>query len=190
MAIDIGEVHKSSKLLINGVPYNVEEYDVMKPGKGRAVYRLRMRNLIEDSIQDITYHSGDKVEEAHVNSAQLQYLYHDEDHYIFMNAETFEQYMMSKKSMSNKKDYLKEGNVLTGVMLKDQPIDILLPNFVELAVTETAASSKTDTRTAQNKTCVLETGLTIGVPTFVNEGDIVKIDTRTGYYVERVTQKK
>ncbi|MDD5095067.1 MAG: elongation factor P [Dehalococcoidia bacterium] len=190
MAIEIGEVHKNSKLLINGVPYNVEEYDFMKPGKGRAVYRLRLRNLLEDTSLDITYHSGDKVEEAHVTSTQMQYLYREGDHYVFMNTETFDQYMLGEKKVGNKKNFLKEGIAVTGVMMEDRPIDILLPNFVELAVIETAASSKTDTRTAQNKTSVLETGLTIGVPTFVNEGDIVKIDTRTGAYVERITQKK
>lgn len=175
---------------MNGVPYNVEEYDVMKPGKGRAVYRLRLRNLIEDSSQDITYHSGDKVEEAQLTSAPLQYLYQDNDHYIFMNSDTFDQYTLGESIVGNKKGFLKEGTPVTGLMMGDRPIDIALPFFVELVVTETAASSKTDTRTAQNKMAVMDTGLTIGVPIFVNEGDTIKIDTRTGTYVERVTKKK
>jgi elongation factor P len=109
---------------------------------------------------------------------------------VFMDTESFEQYFISNKIIGDKKNYLKDGTIVTGLMMDKNPIDITLPNFVELKVVESAVSSKTDTITAQNKSVVMETGLNIGVPSFIKEGDTIKIDTRTGVYVERITAKK
>jgi len=188
--MDIGDVRKGSKLLINGIPYNVDEAEFMKPGKGRAIYRLKLRNLLDDSTLDITHHSGEKVEEAHVSNYEMQYLYNDGEHYVFMNTETFEQYLFDKEKIGDKKHFLKEGTLVTVPMMGEKPLGISLPTFVELEVRESATTTKADTITAQTKAAVLETGYTIGVPTFVKEGDIIKIDTRTGTYVERVSTKK
>ncbi len=190
MNINIENVRKNNKLLVNKNPFNVDDLEFMKPGKGRAIYRLRLRNLFDNSVIEYTYHSGDTVELADVSSHDIQYLYKETDHYVFMDTESFEQYMISDKIVGDKKTFLKEGMVLTGLMWDKKPIDITLPNFVELKVVESAVTTRTDTITAQNKSVVLETGFSIGVPTFIKEGDIIKIDTRTGVYVERISAKK
>ena len=190
MNIDIENVRKNNKLLANKIPVNVDDIEFTKPGKGRAIYRLRLRNLFDNTVVDTTYHSGDTVELADVTSHDLQYLYADGDHYVFMDTESFEQYMISTSIIGDKKTFLKEGTVVNGLFWNQKPIDITLPNFVELKVVQSALTTKTDTITAQNKSVVLETGFSIGVPTFIKEGDIIKIDTRSGNYVERITAKK
>jgi elongation factor P len=190
MSIDIADIHKNSKLLIDGTPYNAEDVDFVKPGKGRAIYRLRLRNLRDGSILDHTYHSGEKVEEAVITTHEEQYLYKESDHYVFMNSETFEQHFINESLIGEKIHFLKEGALVTVLMMGDEPIDITIPTFVELKVVGSGPASKTATITPQNKAAVLETGHTIGVPSFIKEGDIIKVDTRTGTYVERVSAKK
>ena len=187
--MDIADVHKNSKLLIDNVPYNVVDCDFVKPGKGRAIYKLRLKNLLDSSTLDRTYHSGERVDEANVSAQEKQYLYKESDHYIFMDTNTFEQTFVTGEQIGEKKNYLKEGDIVTLLMLNDRAIDVSISTFVNLKVIRTEAASRTATITAQNKGAVLETGLTIDVPAFVKEGDILKIDTRTGNYVERVTGK-
>jgi len=188
--MDISDVHKNTKLLVDGIPYNVEEAEFMKPGKGRAIYRLKLRNLLDGSTVDRTYHSGEKAEEAHTTNNEEQYLYKEGEHYVFMNTETFEQHFIAEAQLGNKKDFLKEGMVVVMLMMGDKSIDITLPTFVELKVVESGVATKTGTITPQTKSAILETGYTIAVPAFVKEGDIIKVDTRTGTYVERISIKK
>lgn len=188
--MNIEDIHKNSKILVNGVPNNVDEAEFVKPGKGRAIYRLKLRNLIDDRVVDITYHSGDQVEEANISSTEMQYLYNDGEHYTFMDTQTFEQFIVDGRKVGDKKYFLKDGIVVSVLMLGDNPLGITLPTFVEMKVVETQASARADTITAQSKAAVLESGYTIGVPSFIKEGDILKIDTRTGNYVERITTKK
>jgi elongation factor P len=188
--MEIEDIRKNVKLLIDGIPYNVDEAEFMKPGKGRAIYRLKLRNLLDGSTADRTYHSGEKVEEAHTTNLEGQYLYKEGEHYVFMNTETFEQLFVDGKLLGNKKDFLKEGMVVSILMMGDRPIDIAPPTFVELKVVESGVATKTGTISPQTKAAVLETGYTIAVPAFVKEGDILKVDTRTGTYVERVGTKK
>lgn len=188
--MDIEDVHKNAKLLIDRTPYNVEDVDFVKPGKGRAIYRLKLRNLFDGTILDRTYHSSEKVEETSITVHEEQYLYREGDHFVFMNTETFEQHLIDEKLLGDKKNFLKEGTIVSMLMMGDRAIDITLPTFVELKVVETGGTAKAATITPQNKAAVLETGHTIGVPVFVKEGDIIKVDTRTGTYVERVTAKK
>ncbi|MFH1031254.1 MAG: elongation factor P [Chloroflexota bacterium] len=187
--MEISAVHKNSKLLIDGVPYNVDEADFVKPGKGRAIYRLKLRNLLDGGIIDHTYHSGEKVDEASISSEDRQYLYREGDNFIFMNTESFEQNSISEKQLGDKKNFLKEGTVVSTLMMGDRVIDVTLPTFVELVITKTDVSSKTATITPQNKAAILDTGYTIEVPPFTKEGDTIKVDTRTGTYVERITKK-
>jgi elongation factor P len=188
--VEISEVSRNTKLLVNGVPFVVEDVKFVKPGKGRAIYYLKLRNLFDGTIRDQTYHSGDKVEEVHVSSHDMQYLYKEGDHYVFMDNETFEQHSVPKEQLGTRIQFLKEGTVVNVSMMGDKVLEIILPKFVELAVVKGAAATKTDTITAQSKMVELETGFTLAVPAFVKEGDIVKVDTRTGTYVERVTTKK
>jgi len=188
--MDIEDVRKNVKLLIDGILYNADEAEFMKPGKGRAIYRLKLRNLLDGSTVDRTYHSGEKVEEAHTTNREEQYLYKEGEHYIFMDTETFEQYFINEAQLGNRKNFLKEGMVVVMLMMGEKPIDITLPTFVELKVIESGAATKTGTVTPQMKAATLETGYTVGVPAFVEKGDIIKVDTRTGAYVERISTKK
>ena len=188
--MEISEVSRNTKLLINGVPFAVEDVKFVKPGKGRAIYYLKLRNLFDGTTRDQTYHSGDKVEEVHVSSSEMQYLYKEGDHYVFMDNENFEQHSVPKEMLGTKSQFLKEGFVVTVSVMEGKVLEVTLPKFVELAVVSGAASTKTDTITAQSKMVELETGGLLSVPAFVKEGDIVKVDTRTNTYVERVSTKR
>jgi elongation factor P len=187
--MDIEEVHKNSKLLINKIPYNVDNAEFVKPGKGCAIYRMRLKNLMDGRVLDVTYRSGDKVDEARITGEDMQYLYKESDNYIFMNTQTFEQHFITADQVGDKAQFLKEGMLVNVQLLDDIPLEITIPTFVELAVMETSASIKTATVTAQLKSAKLETGASVDVPSFIKEGDIVKIDTRTGAYVERINKK-
>ena len=187
--MEIGDIAKNKKILIDGVPYNVTDAEFVKPGKGRAIYRLKLRNLYDGSTLDRTFHSGEKVDEAPISQLEGQYLYKEDDHYIFMNTETFEQFHVPKAVMGDKINYLKDGTVVSMTMLGDRPIDLNLPITIDLTVVKSGITTKTDTITAQMKAVVLDTGLTIDVPAFVKEGDVIKVDTRSGNYIERVTKK-
>jgi elongation factor P len=149
-----------------------------------------LRNLQDGSTFERTFHSGEKVDEISVSSQEMQYLYKQDEHYVFMNTETFEQTFLDEALIGNKKGFLKDGTLVNVLLMGEKALDITLPNFVELKVVESSISNKTDTVTNQAKMVVMETGVSIGVPTFIKEGDILKIDTRSGSYVERITQKK
>jgi len=185
--MEITEVTKNTKLMLDGTPYSVEEVNFVKPGKGRAIYRLKLRNIFDGTTRDITYHSGDRVEEVSVTSHDMQFLYEERGHYVFMDNDTFEQHSLDKKQIGDKASWLKEGSTVSCLMMHGRIIEVNLPKFVELAVVESAPTTKTATITPQLKTVVVETGANVGVPAFVKEGDVVKIDTRTGTYVERVS---
>jgi elongation factor P len=188
--MDISDVRKGTKLMIDNVPYNVEEAEFMKPGKGSAIFRFKLRNLIDGSSTNRTYHSGEKFTSANVSTREGQFLYRDGDHFIFMSTENYEQYTIDEALLGDKSHFLKEGTIVTTMMLEEKPLDITLPIFVELKVMKSDIATKTDTVTAQMKSATLETGYEIGVPTFIKEDDIIKVDTRTGTYVERVVVKK
>ncbi len=186
--MEISSVKKNTKLTIDGILYNVEEADFTKPGKGQSVYRLKLRNLKDGGITNRTYRSGDKVDDVRTTSVEMQYLYKDNDQFVFMDSVTFEQISVSGELMGDQQHYLKEGTTVTMLMADDQPIEVTLPITVDLKVVQTEISTKTATITPQNKQSVLETGYTIGTPTFIKEGDLIKVDTRTGQYVERVNK--
>ena len=188
--MEISDVHRNTKLSLDGMLYNVEEAEFTKPGKGLSIYRLKLKNLRDGSVTERTYRSGDRVEEIHMTSEENQYLYREDDQYVFMDTKTFEQHFIPEELIKDKKDFLKEGTVVVILMMGDLPIDINLPNFVELKVVQSAVTTKTATITPQSKSSVLETGYAIETPAFIKDGDIIKVDTRTGRYVERVAARK
>ena len=188
--MDIEDVHKNVKLVIEGKPFNVDDVDFVKPGKGRAIYRLKLRNLRDGSTLDRTFHSSEKLEEISVTAHEEQYLYKESDSYVFMNTENFEQRHVPDAKLADKAAFLKEGTIVTMTMIGEEPIEIALPTFVELKVIGSEMATKTATISPQNKAATLETGFTMGVPIFIKEGDTIKVDTRTGAYVERVTGRK
>ena len=188
--MEISGVRKNSKLIIDGALYNVEEAEFTKPGKGRSVYRLRLKNLRDGRVIDRTYRSGEDVDEATLDTEEEQYLYHEGDQYIFMNSRTYEQHGISEKLLGIKKNFLKEGMEVIMLMMGDEAIDIQLPLTIDLKVIETEVSTKTATITPQMKSSVIETGYRVDTPSFIKVGDVIKIDTRTGNYVERVATGK
>lgn len=187
--MDIEDIHKNSKLVIDGVPFNVDEADFVKPGKGRAIYRLKLRNLVTGSVVDRTYHSSEKVEEASISTVEEQYLYSEGDQYVFMDTGTFEQHSIPDSIIGDKKVFLKEGTVVTVQMFGDKPLDVTMPTFVEMKVMDSDVTTRADTISAQYKSAILENGSRVDVPTFIKPGDIIRIDTRTGSYVDRVNKK-
>jgi elongation factor P len=184
--VNVEEVTKNTKILIDQTPFSVEGVEFVKPGKGRAIYKYKLRNLLSGNILDVTMHSGEKVEETAVTMHEMQYLFMENDAYVFMDSSSFEQMPMTKEQISDKGGFLKEGTPVVVMMWENRPIDIQLPKVVELKVIETSAALKGATITAQNKEGKLETGMTLGVPAFIKEGDIIKVDTRNGTYIERV----
>jgi elongation factor P len=188
--MEISDVRKNSKLIIDGVLYNVEENEFTKPGKGRSVYRLRLKNLRDGGVIDRTYRSGEKVDEARLDTQDEQYLYREGDQYVFMDIKTFDQHSVPEKLLGIKKNFLKEGMEVVMLMYGDEPIDVTLPLTIDLKVIETEVSTKTATITPQMKSSILETGYRIDTPSFIKIGDVIKVDTRSGNYVERVSTGK
>jgi len=188
--MEISGARKNSKLLIDGALYNVEEAEFTKPGKGRSVYRLKLRNLRDGNVIDRTYRSGEKVEEASLDTQDEQYLYREGDQYVFMNTKNYEQHPIPEKLLGIKKNFLKEGMEVVMLMYGDEPIDVTLPITVDLKVIESEISTKTATITPQMKASIVETGYRIDTPSFIKVGDVIKVDTRTGNYVERVSTAK
>jgi len=187
--VNVEEVTKNTKILIDRTPFSVESVEFVKPGKGRAIYKYRLRNLLSGNVLDVTMHSGEKVEETSVTMHEMQFLFKENESYIFMDSTSFEQMPMTQAQISDKGGFLKEGTPVVVMMWEGRPIDLQLPKVVELKVLETSASLKGATITAQLKEGKLETGMVIGVPAFVKDGDVIKVDTRNGNYIERVGGK-
>ncbi len=188
--MEISGARKNSKLIIDGVLYNVEEAEFTKPGKGRSVYRLRLKNLRDGGVIDRTYRSGEKLDEARLDTQDEQYLYREGDQYVFMDIKTFDQHSVPEKLLGIKKNFLKEGMEVVMLMYGDEPIDVTLPITIDLKVIETEVSTKTATITPQMKASIVETGYRIDTPSFIKAGDVIKVDTRSGNYVERVSTAK
>ena len=190
MDTEISNVRKNTKILIDGALFNVVDVEFTKPGKGRSVYRLRLMNMRDGGVTDRTYRSGEKVDTAQMSTEEEQYLYHEGDDYIFMNTKTYDQHPLSQKLLGIKANFLKEGMEVIMLMMGDEPIDVQLPITIDLKVIETETSMKTATITAQSKESVVENGYKVATPSFIKVGDVIKIDTRTGNYVERVSTGK
>jgi elongation factor P len=188
--MEIEDVKKNTKLIVDSVLYNIEEVEFTKPGKGRSIYRLRMKNMRDGGVIDRTYRSGEKVDEARLDTQNEQYLYREGDNYIFMDVKTFEQHPVPGSLLGMKKNFLKEGMEVVMLMHGDEPIDVTLPITIDLKVIETEISTKTATITPQMKSSVVETGYRVGTPSFIKVGDLIKIDTRSGNYIERVSTGK
>jgi elongation factor P len=187
--MNISEVKKGAKLLIGGAPFTVVDLEFVKPGKGQGLYRCRLRNLSDGAILDRTYRSDDSVDEADISEAQMQFLYIDGNQYWFMDTNNFEQVVLDKNQISEARNYLQEEGVVTVLLHDGKPIAVTPPNFIDLTVTETEAALKGATKDSGAKPATVETGLTLTIPSFVEEGEIIRIDTRTGTYVERVRKQ-
>ena len=172
---------------LDGDIFTIVEFQHVKPGKGGGFVRTKLKNLDSGAVVERTFRSGDKVEAVRIEKREMQYLYsEDEDQYYFMDTETYEQTAIGKTLMGETTAFLLENATAFVLVTDDKPIGVELPNFVELTVTTTEPGVKGDTATNAVKPATLETGAVVSVPLFVNQGDKLKIDTRTGQYVERV----
>lgn len=178
---------KGLKIQIDGDPYIMIEMNFVKPGKGNALYKCRLRNLLRGTVVDRTYKGGDELEAADLHEVSVQYLYKQVDTFVFMNEETFEQYELSADQVDDSWKYMKDGMKCTLMLFNGNPITLTLPTHVELEVTQCEPGAKGDTATNVTKPVTLETGAEFSAPGFIKEGNVIKIDTRTGEYVERVS---
>jgi len=168
-----------------GELYTVLEFQHVKPGKGQAFVRSKLKNLRTGSTIEHTFRAGEKVPKAHLERKEMEYLYRDDDFFYLMDSETYEQITLPAEKIGTGAKYLKENDRLNLVMYGDEVIDVDLPVTVTLQVTDTEPGIKGDTASGASKAATMETGLVVQVPLFINNGDLIRIDTRSGEYIER-----
>ncbi|UCC63776.1 MAG: elongation factor P [Anaerolineae bacterium] len=184
--IDVNELRKGTTFTLDGEIYKVLEYQHHKPGRGKAIIRTKIRNLRTGVTTDKNFTSGDRVQDIRIEKVEVQYLYNDGEFYHFMNTETYEQPALPAAILGEAIDYLTENMMLTLAFYEGEPIDITLPTAVDLQVVDAPMAIAGDKATGATKHITLESGLKVSVPLFVNEGDVIRVDTRTGEYVTRV----
>ena len=184
VTIAITEAKAGVSVETDGGLFQVIDYKHNKTAQ-QANIKIKMKNMITGAIVEKSFRPAEKIEKAHIDYKNMQYLYHQRDDYTFMNQETFEQVTLTREKIGEAAGYIKEESVVTLMYYKDQIIGVNIPNSVELKVTETEPGYKGDTVSGAMKPAKLETGISVQVPLFVNEGDIVKVDTRSGKYIER-----
>ena len=182
MNINASDFKKGLKLLVDGEPYDIIECNFVKPGKGQALYKLKLRNLLKGTIIAPTYRSGDSLEAADVRKSNGQYLYRDGEGYVFMEDETFEQYTITTEKMGDSANFLLDGAKCELLFYNDQLIGVDPPVHVVVEVTYTEPAARGNT-TANAAT--VETGAEVQVPAFIDQGEKIKVDARTGAYIER-----
>lgn len=184
--ISVNDFRTGLTIEIDGVAWQVVEFQHVKPGKGSAFVRSKLKNVKTGQVVERTFNAGEKVPRAHVDKRDMQYLYDSGEDYVFMDNENYEQVSLTREQLGDGLKWLKENMNIQVLMFQGEIIGVELPNFVELKVVETEPGVKGDTATGAKKNATLETGAVIQVPLFVEVGDVVRIDTRTGQYMERV----
>jgi len=186
--IGTSDFKRGAKLIIDSDPYNVVEFEHVKPGKGNAFTRTRLKNLISGQLLERTFKSGDKFKEPDLDHRDMQYLYPEGNMHYFMDTKDFEQIALDEDLLKEALPYLKENLLVEVLFFNNKAINIEIPNFVELAVTYCEPGFKGDTAQGASKPATLEGGLVVSVPLHLKEGDLLKIDTRTGAYVEKINK--
>lgn len=184
--ISTGDFRKGSKVEFKGSPYEIIDFQHSKVGRGGAIVRTKLKNLKTGSIIEETFKAGEKLDKPDLAEKSMQFLYKQEDSYYFMDTENYEQLPLTADQLGVSSRFLKENMVVKALFYSGDLIGVELPIFVELAIQKTDPGFKGDTASGGSKPAVLETGATIKVPFHLNEGDVVKIDTRTSEYIERV----
>ena len=180
------DFRKGLKIEIDGTPFEIIEFQHFKPGKGGAMVRTKLRNILNGRVLDNTFRSGEKVERPNLESRDMQFLYHEGEQLVFMDMTTYDQMHMDAEATDGKANYLKDGQECRVLLYNEKPLDIEIPASLVLEVTETEPGAKGDTVSNVTKPATLETGAEIKVPLFINPGDRIKIDTRNGgEYLER-----
>lgn len=183
--VSAGDFRKGLTIEIDGQVWVIVDFQHVKPGKGAAFVRTKMKNIMQGNVLERSFNPSEKFPKAHVETKAMEYLYSDGELYYFMDNETYEQIPLNHAQVEDALNYIKENMPVTIRFFKGEAFSVEPPNFVELEVSETDPGFKGDTATAGNKPAVLETGAKIMVPLFINQGDIIRVDTRTGEYMER-----
>ena len=184
--ISTSDFRKGLKVQLDGDPYLMIECNFVKPGKGQAMYKCRLRNLVRGTVLDRTYKSGESIEAADVEEIDAQYLYRQGDQFVFMNNENYEQYELTADQVDDAWKYLKEGMSCSMILFNDNPITITPPNHVVLQIEYCEPGVKGNTASNLTKPVKMETGAEFICPAFVEIGELIRIDTRSGEYIERV----
>ena len=179
------DFRKGLKIEIDGTPFEIIEFQHFKPGKGGAMVRTKLRNILNGRVLDNTFRSGEKVDRPNLESRDMQFLYHEGEQLVFMDMTTYDQMHMDAEATDGKANHLKDGQECRVLLYNEKPLDIEIPASLVLEVTETEPGAKGDTVSNVTKPATLETGVVIQVPIFVNIGDRVKVDTRTNGYLGR-----
>jgi elongation factor P len=182
------DFRKGLKIELDGKPYIIVDFQHVKPGKGGAFVRTRLKSLVTGAVLERTFRSGEKVDKPSLEEKHMQYLYRDSDRFHFMDTDTYDQIFIDADHVGNSAGFLSEGLELTVLYHDGTPISLELPTFVELPIAKTEPGVKGDTASGGTKPARLSTGLMVQVPLFLNEGDVLKVDTRTGEYIERVSK--
>ncbi len=180
------DLKKGLKIEIDGDPHVVTQFQFTKPGKGQALYKCKLKNMLTGSQFDRTFRSGDKMDKASLEEHEMEYLYYDGESYCFMNTSTYGQEFLTGEQVGEASDLLKENTKCNMLFHNERPIGLSLPNFIDLKVEQSDPWAKGDTAAGSTKPATLETGFVVQVPPFVEEGETIRIDTRTREYVERV----
>lgn len=188
MAYSINEIKNGVTILVDGNVYMVIDFQHVKPGKGAAFVRTKMRNLRNNNVLEQTFRGDEKIEEAYIEEKKLQYQYNSGDMYHFMDQENYEEVAIAKDTMGDQIKFLKDNIEVKAYYYKDSVLYVNLPNFIEVTITHTEPGIKGDTAKSGTKPATIDTGANVQVPLFVDAGDVIKVDTRTGAYVERVNQ--
>jgi elongation factor P len=183
---DTSDLRKGLKITMDGNPFIVVEAQFVKPGKGVAFTRTKMRNLITGAVIERSFRSGEKLEPADVEERTMQFLYKEGDAFVFMDTETYDQMHLTAEMIGENQYYLLDGTQVAVMLYSGRPIGVTPPTFVELQIVWTEPGFKGDTSSNIQKPAKVSTGLEVGVPLFIKEGETIRIDTRTGEYVERV----
>jgi elongation factor P len=182
------DLRKGLKIQIDTEPYVIIDFQFSKPGKGQALYRCKLKNMITGVIVDRTYRSVDTFEPANLEERKMQYLYNQDDQYFFMDLQNYDQTSLNEDQVGEAKNYLIDNLEVDMLLFDDRPIGITLPKFVDLMVTKADPWVKGDSVSGDSKPVTLETGYTLRVPPFIEEGTKITVDTRTGEYVTRVKE--
>ena len=182
------DLRKGLKIQIDGEPYIIIDFEFSKPGKGQALYRCKLKNMMTGVIIDRTYRSGDTFQPADLEERPMQFLYSQDNEYCFMDVQTYDQVYLSEEQVGEAKNFLTDNLEVQILFFGDKPIGITLPNFVDLTVTKAEPWAKGDSVAGDTKPVTVETGYVLRVPPFINEGDKITIDTRSGEYVTRVKE--
>ena len=186
MTIEMGDLKKGLKIQVDGIPYRITDYQHVKPGKGPAFVRVKIKSFLDGKVIEKTFHAGDKCETPNIIEKIMQYLYYDGELYQFMDNETYEQIGLTQEQVGEEAKWLLDSMIVNVLLFNDKPISISVPQIVALKIVETPPNFKGDTSSAGKKPAKLETGAVVQIPFHVLEGETIRVNTETGEYIEKV----